>query len=189
MRENGLKEVSSANEFFTHDSNDAPGRIRTYTLEGKRIIFIEVQALVNENKFSNPKRITQGIDSSRLLILIAIIEKHIGISLINQDVYINVVGGLKVESKEIDLAIIASLLSSYLKKIVCGKIIFSGEVGLSGEIRMINILETIVKEMKMYNYENLVMGYEKNSELRQKFGLKISALKQVKDLKEHFFNL
>ncbi len=189
MEEEGLIEISDTSKSFIKSTINGPGRTRTCILEGRRVLFLEIQALVNENKFSNPKRITQGIDNSRLSMLIAIIEKYAGISLINQDVYINVVGGFKVDNKEIDLAIVASILSSYFKITVEGEKVFLGEVGLSGEIRGASFLDSILKDLEILNYKDLVIGIENKDELRQKFNFKISALEKINDLKEKFFNL
>ncbi len=188
MKSNGLEQITNASNWFIEDSSiDSPGRSRTCILEGKRVLFIEVQALVNENKVSNAKRNTQGIDSNRLLMLIAIIEKYFEISLVDQDIFINLVGGLKLNKKEIDLAIVVSILSSYYKKSLEEKILFLGEVGLSGEIRNIKYFNQIKKEIEIYDYKEVVVAKVVQDKPRQKSSLNISALKKVSDLKKYFF--
>ena len=97
--------------------------------------FSEVQALVNSNNFGQPRRFTVGLDNNRLSMLIAIVERHLSINLSDQDVFINVVGGIKVLETSIDLAIIAAILSSLYNKPIPQDWVILGEVGLSGEIR------------------------------------------------------
>ena len=113
MREEGLFEVSSPSQYFLEDSKENTyGSAISCILEGTRPIFVEVQALVVENKFGSGRRTTQGIDQNRLSMLLAVIEKYCGISMGFNDVYLNIVGGLKITSRDVDLAIIAALLSS-----------------------------------------------------------------------------
>jgi len=188
MSENGLNEIKNSAQYFIEQNyTHGPGRSTTCISEGSSVLFIEVQALVNENKYSNNRRTTQGIDTNRLSMLIAIIEKFFEISLMNQDIFINIIGGIKIDKREIDLSIVASILSSYYKKALDRKILFLGEVGLSGEIRSTPMIEARLKEISLYDYEEIILGNQDIEGLRQKFNIKISTLEKIRDLKKYFF--
>ncbi len=159
MTQKGIKSLNDPSEMFI-DANlkKSFGRSTAAILEGSRVIFIESQALVNENKFSNGRRTTQGFDSNRLSMLVAIIEKYFNISLSFFDIFVNIVGGIKIAKKELDLSIIVSILSSYFKTPIDPHCLFMGEVGLTGEIRKLHKMEKRIKEIEAYNYSTLVTG-------------------------------
>lgn len=187
IREDGLiGALNISANFIGSKKTKSPGRSISCILEGKRAFLVEVQALVNENKFLNPKRVTLGIDQNRLSMLVAIIEKYFEISLTNQDIFINLVGGLKVSNKEIDLAIIVSILSSYYKKPLSENIVFLGEVGLSGEVREEKNLDLKLKEIVLYGHEEIFVGRMTKEKPRQKLDFKISVLEKINDLKKIF---
>lgn len=157
MKESGLKEVQNPSQYFLESSlRDAYGRSLTCILEGSRPIFVEIQALVVENKFGNGRRTTQGLDNNRLSLLVAVIDKYFEIPLSFNDIYVNVVGGIKLNSRESDLAIIASLLSSYRGKKLNDEVVLIGEVGLTGEVRSVPMVETRVKELEQLNYKKVI---------------------------------
>jgi len=153
----GLMEVSNPSEYFLDDhENEGHGRCTTCILEGTRPLFVEIQALVVENKFGNSRRTTQGFDNNRLSMLIAVIEKYFGISLSFFDVYVNVAGGMKLFSRESDLCIIAAVLSSYFNKSLDSRTVWIGEVGLTGEIRSTPKMDIRLRSMQQLSYKKLI---------------------------------
>ena len=187
MEENGLKEVPNPSQYFLDDQlKDSFGRSLTCILEGTRPLFIEIQALVVENKFGNGRRTTQGIDQNRLSMMVAIIEKYFEIPLSYNDIYLNVVGGFKLTSRESDLSIIASLLSSYKGKSIGTAEVFLGEVGLTGEVRSVPMIESRLKEIEQLNYEIVYTSAKTAEKYKSKFKkLKIKGLKRANDLENY----
>ncbi len=159
MEENGLAEVKNPSQFFVEGNlDDSYGRALTCLLEGSRTLLVEIQALVVENKYGNGRRTPHGIDANRLAMLVAVVEKYFGIPLSFSDIYLNVVGGLKIKSREIDLAIVAAILSSHFREPIPGHPIFMGEVGLTGEVRPVPFLSKRLKELEQLNYKNIVIS-------------------------------
>jgi len=183
MNENGLSSVLNPSHFFLDENGlNSYGKCRTCIIEGSRILFVEIQALVNENKFGNIRRVTQGIDSNRLAMLVAVIEKYFEIPLALHDVYINIAGGVKVASRDIDLAIITCILSSYFKKSILNNSIFIGEVGLTGEVQAVSLLDLRLREILLHNYKKVVLSeksgdnFAKYSQLRFEKVIKVNSL-------------
>ncbi len=137
------KNISS--KFFSKDSTN-PGFAITVLMEGTRPLAVEVQALVSESPYPNPKRSTNGFDSSRLTMILALLERKLGLALSRYDVYINVVGGIKVTEPSIDLAIIAAIVSSFKNRPINPETVFIGEVSLTGDIREVSNIENRLKE-------------------------------------------
>ncbi len=187
MGDEGLVEVANPSQYFldTHIEGSF-GRSLTCITEGTRSLFVETQALVVENKYGNGRRTTQGVDSNRLAMLVAVIEKYLGLPLGFSDIYLNIVGGIKLESRESDLSIIASLISSYKNKPIDDGIIFIGEVGLTGEIRMVPRMEQRLKEMAQLNYKLLVTSEKIAEKYKDKFNIKIKGIKKAKELEAFF---
>ncbi|MBF0311889.1 MAG: DNA repair protein RadA [Oligoflexia bacterium] len=157
MSEQGLQEVKNPSQYFLDLSlAKSYGRSLTTIIEGSRTLFVEIQALVIDNKYGNGRRTTQGIDNNRLAMLVAVIEKYLGINLGFYDIYINVVGGLKLISRDSDLSIMASILSSLRSHCVDSGTIFIGEVGLTGEVRSVPMMEMRLKEIEQMNYKRVV---------------------------------
>jgi len=183
MKESGLDEVRNPSQYFLDDQlQDSFGRSLTCIIEGSRSLFVEIQALVVENKFGNGRRTTHGVDNNRLSMMVAVIEKYFGMPLGFNDIYLNVVGGMKLVSRESDLSIIASLLSSYRSKPIDSGTIFVGEVGLTGEVRSIPQMEMRVKEMAQLNYKRVVTSEKTARELNGKFNIEILGLRKAKDI-------
>ncbi len=137
------KNISS--KFFSRDSKN-PGFAITVLMEGSRPLAVEVQALVSESPYPNPKRSSNGFDGSRLTMILALLERKLGLTLSRYDVYINVVGGIKVTEPSIDLAIIAAIVSSFRNRPINPETIFIGEVSLTGDIREVSSIENRLKE-------------------------------------------
>ena len=157
MGQSGLREVANPSEYMLKGMpENAPGSVVACTMEGSRPILVEVQALVCQTNFNFPKRTTAGADYNRVNILIAVLEKRLGLNLGNCDAYVNVAGGLKINEPALDLAIVAALISSYRNRESKGKIIAFGEVGLTGEVRGVNLARLRLEEIAKFG-ENLVI--------------------------------
>ncbi len=184
MQEDGLKEVLNPSGYFLDQSfKGSFGRAITCLLEGTRPLLVEIQALVTENKFGNGRRTTQGVDHNRVAMLVAVIEKYFELPFSFCDIYVNVVGGMKLEGRDADLAIIAALISSFQKKPLSEKAIFLGEVGLTGEVRPVSMLDTRVKEITKLGYEQLVVSeraLEKLKKTDAKIGIR--GIRKVQEL-------
>lgn len=136
MTERGLREVDNPSAMFVNpDQKPSPGRITLATQEGSRPLLIEVQALVDKSPLANPRRLTVGVDQSRLAMLLAVLHRHGGYQLYDQDVFVNAVGGIKVVEPAADLAVILAVVSSLRNREVARDLIVFGEVGLAGEVR------------------------------------------------------
>ena len=186
MTQQGLREVSNPSELLlSHSDDQFSGSAVAATVEGLRPMLIEVQALVSPAVYGNPQRSTTGFDMRRLSMLLAVLEKRVGYKFGQQDVFLNMAGGLRVQDPAIDMAVVASLLSSYedvsLKATDC----FTGEVGLSGEIRAIYRLEQRVREADRLGFKrifvpkNNLKGFERNS-----VNIRIIELGRVEELAE-----
>ncbi len=185
MTERGLLEVENPSQYFLIDSSqESYGRSLSCIVEGSRSLFVEIQALVVENKYGNGRRTTQGIDNNRLAMLIAVIEKYFEIPLGFQDIYVNVAGGIKLKSRETDLAIMASVLSSFRQTPLDVGIVFLGEVGLTGEVRSVPRVETRLKEMVQLNYKKVVTSLRTAKEYSGKFDIQIIGIEKAKDLEK-----
>ena len=188
MKEEGLQEVPNPSQYFLEENMaDSFGRSLSCIIEGTRVLFIELQALVIQNKFGNGKRVTQGCDKNRLELLVAVVEKYLQVPLNFHDVYFNVIGGMKLTSRAIDLSIVVSILSSYYNKKINEKIIFLGEVGLTGEIRSITRPDIRLKEMEHLGYKNLMASDNIAKTYGPQFpSLKITGIRSVVELKKLF---
>ncbi|HOI82800.1 MAG TPA: DNA repair protein RadA [Campylobacterales bacterium] len=148
------KNISS--KFFSRDSKN-PGFAITVLMEGSRPLAVEVQALVSESPYPNPKRSTNGFDASRLTMILALLERKLGLTLSRYDVYINVVGGIKVTEPSIDLAIIAAIVSSFRNRPINPETIFIGEVSLTGDIREVSAIENRLKEAASQGFKKALV--------------------------------
>lgn len=186
MNESGLCEVRNPSQYFLDGSlEDAYGRSLTCIVEGSRPLFVEIQALVVENKYGNGRRTTQGLDLNRLSLLIAVIDKYFEIPLSYNDIYVNVVGGFKLSSRESDLSIIASLLSSYNGQAVDNSTVFIGEVGLTGEVRSVPLIETRLKEINQLNYKKVITSKRSAKEFEGIFDFELIGIEKAIELKNH----
>ena len=157
MGNEGMIEVSNPSAaFLAERSNGAPGASVAVTLEGTRPILVEVQALTSSTTFGLPRRTANGIDLNRLLLLTAVLTKRVGMGLSNQDIYVNVVGGLKISEPAVDLAVAAAVASSYRDVPVSPDMALIGEVGLSGELRSVGQLERRLGEAAKLGFKRAI---------------------------------
>ncbi|MFZ4712884.1 MAG: DNA repair protein RadA [Bacteriovoracaceae bacterium] len=187
MKENGLNEVKNPSQYFLDSSiKGAYGRSLTCIVEGTRSLFIEIQALVVDNKYGNGRRTTQGVDSNRLAMLVAVMEKYFGIPLSFSDIYLNVVGGMKLSNRESDLSMIASILSSHRSKPLPEDTVFIGEVGLTGEVRSVPMIEVRIKEMAQMNYKKLITSAKIAKEMKGKYAIEIVGINRADEIADLF---
>ena len=147
MRDVGMAEVTNPSEVFLAERlANAAGSAIAVTLEGTRPLLVEIQALSSTTSFGNPRRTPNGIDFNRLLLLVAVLSKRVGVRLSDQDVFVNVVGGLRVGEPAADLAVACAIASSFRDVPVAGDMAIIGEVGLSGELRAVSQLDVRLKE-------------------------------------------
>jgi len=158
MTEQGLKTVSNPSAIFLsrHDEPVA-GSVITVTREGNRPLLVEVQALVDESHLGNPRRVTLGLDQNRLSMLLAVLHRHGGIPMYDQDVFINVVGGVRVTETAADTAMLLSILSSFRDQPLPQKLFTFGEIGLAGEIRPVPNGQERLKEAFKHGFTHAVI--------------------------------
>lgn len=158
MRQNGLSEVKNPSEFMlSGKAEHASGTVVACSMEGTRPILVEVQALVSESGFGMPRRTATGIDYNRMNLLIAVVEKRASLHMGNQDAYVNIAGGIKMNEPAIDLGIVMALASSYKNRPISEKMMVFGEVGLSGEVRAVTMPEQRVAEAKKLGFDTCII--------------------------------
>ena len=188
MVESGLKEVQNASRFFLEGRKEGSfGSVITSTMEGTRPLLIEVQALTSLTTFGYPRRAASGFDLNRLQLLIAVIQKHLGINLLNQDVFINVVGGFRLVDPAADLAVVMAIISSFNKEPAADDAVYIGEVGLSGELRTVPALDRRVREAVKIGFKKIFvprMGASAENSASAKDALKGVTLTQVSDIRQ-----
>ena len=158
MKELGLREVHNPSEVFLEErSKGASGSTVVASMEGTRPVLVEVQALISPTMFGHSKRMATGIDHNRVSLIMAVLEKRVGMLLQNQDAYLKVAGGVKLDEPAIDLAIAVSIASSYRDKPTRGTDCIIGEVGLTGEIRRVSRIEQRVREASKLGFERVII--------------------------------
>jgi DNA repair protein RadA/Sms len=158
MKESGLAEVANPSELFLAERpKDATGSVVVSSLEGTRPILAELQALVTPTKMTMPRRTSIGVDYNRVSLLIAVLEKRVGMHLMGMDVFVNVVGGLKIDEPAVDLGIIAAVASSFREKPIDANTVVMGEVGLAGEVRAISQAEMRLKDAAKLGFTRCVL--------------------------------
>lgn len=182
MGEQGLQELENPSELFLAErAVGGPGSVVVAALEGSRTILVEIQGLVCSTAFGSPRRAATGVDYNRMVLVAAVLEKRLGLSLANQDIYVNVVGGLKVIETAVDLGIAVSLASSYRNRPVPEDIVILGEVGLTGEVRGVSFMEQRIKEVQRLGFRRILMP-ARSLELQDKFkNLDFIGVKTVED--------
>lgn len=181
MGDRGLKEVPNPSAIFLsgHESS-ASGSMIMVTREGTRPLLVEVQALVDQSPLANPRRVTLGLEQNRLAMLLAVLHRHGGISLYDQDVFVNVVGGLRVQETAADMPVLLAILSSFRDRKLGSRIAAFGEVGLSGEIRPVPNGEERIREAQSHGFEKLIVP-KANAPRKSPPGLEIIAAERLSD--------
>ena len=183
MREEGMCEVTNPSDILITEREDNPsGSCILASVEGTRPILVEVQALTSQTVFGLPKRTANGFDYNRLAVLIAVLEKKAGLSLGNQDVYLNIAGGMKISEPAADLGIIATVASSYKNVPIPQSTVVMGEVGLTGEVRRINLIEKRLKEAEKLGFKACIIPENNKKVLKDNYKLDIIGVKSIGDM-------
>ncbi|MDU7904950.1 MAG: DNA repair protein RadA, partial [Peptostreptococcaceae bacterium] len=182
MREIGLVELENPSKILISEKpKDVAGSVIISTVEGTRPMLLELQALVSPTSFGIPKRTATGVDYNRVSLLMAVLEKRVGMQIQNQDVYINVVGGIKINEPSIDLGIVMSIASSFRNIPIDGNVAITGEVGLTGEIRAVSFIEKRIAECKKLGFTKIIIpksNYEAVKDIKGREGWKnVNAVK------------
>jgi len=181
MTEEGLKEVSNPSAIFlSRYQQIAAGSVVTVTWEGSRPLLVEVQALVDESHSGHPKRVAVGLDQNRLAMLLAVLSRHGGVFCHDQDVFLNVVGGVRVMETSADLALLLAVVSSLRNQALPQDLIIFGEVGLSGEIRPVPNGQERIKEAKKHGFKIAIVP-KANAPKKAVEGLRIIAVSKLQD--------
>lgn len=180
----GLEQKINLTQNLIHlDKGELSGRCITSFPQGSRNIFLEVQALVTKNILPHNKIICQGVDSSRVSLLVAVMDKHLRLGLLNHNIYINITGGMKLKSRSGDFAILVAILSSFYNKYIVSNSIFVGEVGLCGEVRCVILGESLSKDLQSIELSNIYGAKEQNIAKNNK--LNIVPFKHISELKNN----
>ena len=182
MQEKGMVEITNPSSILISEREDNPsGSVVVATVEGTRPLLVELQALVTQSVFGLPRRTANGIDYNRLTLLVAVMEKKAGFMLGNQDVYLNVVGGLKVNEPALDLGIILATASSFKNVSIPKGVIALGEVGLTGEVRTINMMEKRLKEAERLGFKKCIIPENNKKLLKESYKLDIIGVKNINE--------
>lgn len=182
MQEKGMVEITNPSSILISEREDNPsGSVVVATVEGTRPLLVELQALVTQSIFGLPRRTANGIDYNRLTLLVAVMEKKAGFMLGNQDVYLNVVGGLKVNEPALDLGIILATASSFKNVSIPKGVIALGEVGLTGEVRTINMMEKRLKEAERLGFKKCIIPENNKKLLKESYKLDIIGVKNINE--------
>ena len=182
MRQSGLVEVENPSEYMLSGKpENASGSVVACSMEGTRPILLEIQALVCRTNFGMPRRTAAGTDYNRVNLLMAVLEKRLGMSLGNCDAYVNIAGGIKMNEPAIDLGIVMALVSSYRNRPIDEKTIVFGEVGLSGEVRAVNMPEQRVAEAKKLGFETCILPEISLKMVKEIQGIRLVGVKTVNE--------
>ena len=189
MAESGLIEVSNPSELFLAERpKGAPGSVVVSTMEGTRPMLVELQALVTRSVLGTPRRTVLGIDSNRASILLAVLEKRVGLEIFDRDIFVNVVGGLELSEPSSDLGLIAALASSFHNTAIDSDLLFLGEVGLTGEIRSVSRVEERLKEASVMGFRRCYLPARSAALIKAKIpGMELIPVKQVQEVIEQLY--
>lgn len=186
----GLIEVSSPSELFISERrNQTPGSAIVPSIEGTRPILIEVQSLVAPTPLAMPRRTAIGIDQNKTSLLIAVLEKKIGVKLFNQDVFINIAGGVRVNEPAVDLGIVAAIISSRLDQQVPSDTVLCGEVGLTGEVRAISQVPARINEAARLGFKRCILPESSLKNITDKNGIECIGVSSVQNMVDNLFKL
>lgn len=183
MRDTGLQEVENPSEYMLSGKpKDASGSVVACSMEGSRPILVEIQALVCHSNFGIPRRTADGTDTNRVNLLMAVLEKRLGLQMSACDAYINIAGGIKMKEPAIDLGIVMAIISSYKDKAIPEDVICFGEVGLSGEVRAVNMATQRVAEAKKLGFSTCVLPKVSLKGLKDVEGIRLLGVENVQEV-------
>ena len=185
MTDAGLREVSNPSAIFlSREAENINGSCILVTREGTRPLLVEVQALVDDSPLANPRRVTLGLEQNRLAMLLAVLHRHGGIGMFDQDVYVNVVGGVRITETAADLAVLLAVLSSYRDRVIPRDVAAFGEVGLAGEIRPVPNGEERMREVSKHGFKKVIVP-KANAPKKAIGGLEVIAVSHLSEALDH----
>lgn len=188
MQSEGLVEITDPSKVLISERDENPsGSVIVATMEGTRPLLVEFQVLTTPTIFGMPRRTANGIDYNRLSVLLAVLEKKVGLNLGNQDVYLNVVSGLRINEPAIDLGIVAATVSSFKNLPISTKTVVLGEVGLTGEIRSVNLIEKRLKEAEKLGFKKCIIPESNKKLLKENYKLDIIGVKNINEAMKNIF--
>ncbi len=182
MRQDGLREVENPSEFMLNGRPEhASGSVVACSMEGTRPILLEIQALVCRSNFGMPRRTAAGTDYNRVNLLMAVLEKRLGLPLSSYDAYVNIAGGIRINEPAVDLGIVMALVSSYKNRPVSEDVLVFGEVGLSGEVRAVNMPEQRVSEAKKLGFRTCILPAVSVDAVKNIQGIKVMGVRSINE--------
>ena len=186
MRDTGLVEVENPSEFMLQGMPEGePGSVVAACASGTRPILVEVQALICQTNFNMARRTAAGTDFNRVNLLMAVLEKRLGIQMASCDAYVNVAGGMKIMEPALDLALVIAILSSYRNKPFSNKVIAFGEIGLTGEVRAVNMAEARVMEAQKLGFEVCILPLVNKKNIKTT-SMRMIGIRNIKELTNYF---
>ncbi|MCI5222660.1 MAG: DNA repair protein RadA, partial [Candidatus Electrothrix sp. AR4] len=190
MKESGLAEVDNPSALFLAERPvNVPGSVVMPSVEGTRPILVEVQALVSPSSLGTARRTAIGADPQRLALLTAVLEKKIGVTLFDHDIFLNIAGGIRIDEPALDLAVVVALLSSLYEKVVDPTTVVCGEVGLAGEIRAVGQMEMRLREAQRLGFKTFLMPESSSRQLEagSADGIQVHPVRTVHEVVERLF--
>jgi len=187
MKEQGLETVENPSRLFLSERpKDVSGTVVVQSLEGARPILLELQSLVCPSNFGAPRRTSLGVDHNRLSLMAAVMEKKVGMKFIDMDIFVNIVGGIKMEEPAVDLPMAVSLASSFLDRAVPPDMVIFGEVGLAGEVRGIGQPELRLKEASKMGFKKALLPANNHKKLKAG-GMELTGVASIKEALDALF--
>lgn len=188
MRSSGLVDMTNPSQIFLEErSHDLSGATIVGTMEGTRPLLVEIQSLTTPTAFNNPRRVSTGLEYNKLVLLMAVLEKRAGYLLQQQDVYVKVSGGVKIDDPAVDLGVLVAVASSFKDKAVNMHDCFIGEVGLTGEIRRVSRIEQRINEAKKHGFKRIFIPYSNKSGIEVPEDVEILAVKNISECLDRVF--
>jgi DNA repair protein RadA/Sms len=188
MKGKGLEEVGNPSAIFLSERPvNAPGSVVTASMEGTRPILVELQALASSSSFGTARRTILGLDQNRVALLVAVMEKKLGMQLLGHDIFMNVAGGVKIDEPAVDMGIVAAVASSFLDKSIPEGTLVLGEVGLTGEVRGIGQVETRIQEAQKMGFTRCLVPQSNRTRLSGTGGMTITGIRTISEGIENLF--
>jgi DNA repair protein RadA/Sms len=182
MKGSGLMEVISPSEFFLSErTQTTSGSVVMPSMEGSRPILIVLQALTIPTHFGAPRRTTQGIDANRVSLLVAVMEKRLGVHLNQQDIFLNIAGGMRVEEPAADLGVITAIASNFKDQVIDPEMVVFGEVGLGGEVRGVSQSEVRVGEAMRLGFKRCLLPKQNQEKMKEVKGIELIGIRTVQE--------
>jgi len=188
MKSQGLAEVPDPSAaFLSERPKGSPGSVVTASLEGTRPILVELQSLVSTSYLANPRRTVLGLDPNRVALLVAVMDKKLGMALMGLDIFMNVAGGVRVDEPAVDLGVVSAVASSFLDTPISQETVVLGEVGLTGEVRAVGHAETRVAEVRKMGFSRCLLPQSTLKRMPQTEGITLLGIRNIAEASEILF--